>query len=158
MKEKLVRVEFANPEIRSIDHISYISEAVEHASKNLMRKGVKIRILTDTSYKNSSVILNLLIPDEIAEPFSIGNHLRGVSDYLLKKYECYRQFRIGKRLFHYIENPSFSQHNELRCPITLDAALNAMSAFANLLHKTDDNSTEKVKKILAILDGNNPEE
>ena len=103
MITKKVMIEFANPQIRAVDHLSDISEAVDFAHCNLLFRH-KVLLKQPYVIDDKFVILELDIPDEKAEKFSCGNHLRGIGKYLLKnKSEYYRSYCIGNRLFFYIE-------------------------------------------------------
>lgn len=77
-----------------------IVEAIEFASKNLFAKH-GVHILNIDINDDNDTILMLSIPDDIAGSFSVGNHLRGISQYLLKNYPKYKDFLVGKRLLSY---------------------------------------------------------
>lgn len=109
---KKVMIEFANPRIRAVDHFSDIYMAADYAHCNLL---FRYKVLLKMPYviDNRFVILELDIPDEKAEKFSCGNHLRGISNYLLKgKGEYYRPYCMGKRLLFYIEVPNKEDRKE----------------------------------------------
>ena len=99
---QLIRVEFADPRIRAIDHIDDLCEAVEHAKWNLhTRHHIEIQ---PPRKVGDNVLIGISIPDMFPGIFRVGNHLRGVSKYLLRTYpERYSNFRIGTRLLYYIE-------------------------------------------------------
>lgn len=84
----------------------WLCEAVKSASYNLYsRYRVKInRPIMVKGYFNSYCISELEIPKYLYSNFNIGNHLRGVSAYLLKNYpNHFKPLLVGKRLLFYIE-------------------------------------------------------
>ena len=103
MITKKVMIEFANPRIKVKDHLSDINKAIDHAKFNLYcRHHIRLNLLTISQI--DKVVIEMEIPEEAIENFSIGNHLRGISKYLLKEYgNYYKNFTMGKRLFYYIE-------------------------------------------------------
>lgn len=111
MVRKVVVINFANGNLKAINRITDISEAVAHAEKNLLIKhGIAVMGLYDTKNK---LVLELGIPDEISENFTPGRHLRGISKYLLNKNEkYYKYFLVGTRLLHYNVYPSFAELGE----------------------------------------------
>lgn len=104
MVTKYVHIEFANPKIRAAWHLlPDISEAVEHASHNLYLRH-KVKVKMPLIVHDSKVIIKMEIPENIAEKFNAGNHLRGVSQYLLKlRPDYYKKFTIGNRLLFYVD-------------------------------------------------------
>lgn len=55
-------------------------------------------------YGEDKVVVEIKIPEEIVETFSIGPHLKGVATYLLKNCNGrYYQYLVGKRLLMYTE-------------------------------------------------------
>ena len=99
--KKVVILRFANPKIRASDHMSDIQKAVESASHNLY--GRHDIVLSPTIQKYGiDVQLDLSIPADLEPVFNCGNRLRGISDYLLKHYDFYKQCRVGSRLLYYI--------------------------------------------------------
>lgn len=74
--------------------------AIEFASKNLFAKH-GVHILDIDINDDNNTILILSIPDDIADSFSVGNHLRGISQYLLKNHPEYKELLVGKRLLSY---------------------------------------------------------
>lgn len=106
MVRKVIVISFANRNLRAVDRMSDISEAVSHAEYNLLtRHGIGILGLYDAKNK---VVLEMSVPDELAEKFTPGMHLRGVSKYLLEKHgQFYKHFLKGTRLLHYTVYQSF---------------------------------------------------
>ena len=84
------------------DHYDDVLNACHHASLNLeLRHKVK---MTNVSFFEGAVFITLDIPNTAAKTFSIGNHLRGISSYLIKNCDFdYGQYRIGKRLLQYVD-------------------------------------------------------
>ena len=103
---KMVQIEFTDSSIQAADAIYDIRKAAESASINLnLRYDVVLQypMLAD----ENKVVVELKIPEEIVDTFSVGNHLRGISTYLLKR--CggrYDKYLVGKRLLNYIEIPT----------------------------------------------------
>ena len=52
---------------------------------------------------DGSACVKLLSSKELDDSFSIGNHLRGIADYLIKHGTAidYKQYCVGKRLLYY---------------------------------------------------------
>ena len=102
MITKTIFIEFANPQIRAANYISDIIEAAYNAKFNLYFR-YKIH-LHQPYIKDNMVFIEMDIPEDIGETIKCGNHLRGISAYLLKKKgDFYKQHRIGNRLLYYIE-------------------------------------------------------
>lgn len=79
----MVQIEFTDSSIQAADAIYDIRKAAESASINLnLRYDVVLQypMLAD----ENKVVVELKIPEEIVDTFSVGNHLRGISTYLLK--------------------------------------------------------------------------
>lgn len=100
-KSKTVRIEFANPTVKAIDYISDISKAVRSASKNLYTKHDVV--ISEPRIEYELVFVDLLIPRQIFSNFKVGNHLRGISTFLLKHDDQYRKYCVGTRLLYFIE-------------------------------------------------------
>lgn len=100
---RIIRIEFADPRIKAIDHIDDLHEAVDHAWKNLyLRHGV---MLSYPEIKDGQVLIGIDLPDAYKENFRIGPHLRGVSSYLLAKFpKRYSNHRIGTRLLYFMDS------------------------------------------------------
>ncbi len=82
-----------------------ILAAVNFANINLIsRHDVHITYI-DEDDCHRGLVLTVLIPDDISDTFSVGNHLRGISQYLLKNYPKYKDLLVGKRLFSYTVLP-----------------------------------------------------
>lgn len=104
---KKVLITFAKPGIKidRKDQWDDIFNAVDTASVNL-RSRYKVLVTSLEQTKHDQYILELNIPDEMASGFSIGNHLRGISSYLLSKSsrkDIYKANKIGNRLLQYVE-------------------------------------------------------
>lgn len=101
MVTKTILIHFANPRIRAVDHFSDICEAADHAHYNLYIRH-KVRLYAPYQSDNN-VFIKMEIPDESCENFNPGNHLRGISAYLIKKHgDAYRKYRVGNRLFYFL--------------------------------------------------------
>lgn len=103
-----VRFCFASKRHRTISPEEYkcLCEAVKYASCNLYsRYRVKIDSpIMVKGYFNSYCVSELEIPNYLYSNFNIGNHLRGVSAYLLKNYpNHFKPLLVGKRLLFYVE-------------------------------------------------------
>lgn len=102
MTRKSIFIEFANPKIKAVDHILDILEAADYAQFNLY---VRHKIRLQKPYVlDDRVILEMDIPENLGETINYGNHLRGISIYLLKnRGDFYKKYRIGNRLLYYME-------------------------------------------------------
>ena len=81
---KTVRIEFADPRIRAVDAIRDIRDAAKFVSLNLYsRHNVQLQVPMISD--NNMVTVEIKIPEQDVYNFAIGNHLRGMSIYLLKK-------------------------------------------------------------------------
>ena len=102
MVTKTIFIEFANPRIKAEDNFEDICEAAEHTKYNLY---VRHKIHLETPrITNDGVTVAMNIPDDLAENFNPGYHLRGIASYLLKKHGYfYKDYRVGNRLLYYIE-------------------------------------------------------
>mgnify|MGYP004486373005 CR=1 FL=1 len=131
---KYIQIEFANSSIKAIDAVHDIRKGVEAAALNLYsRYDVQIRI-----------------PEDIVDNFSIGPHLKGVANYLLKSCNNkYDEYVVGKRLLVYtvIATPQRSEHHNLR----MEKRLEAIEDFVRLLKRSDDNAINAINEIIEIL-------
>lgn len=101
--KKLIQIEFANPSIKAMGCIKDIREAATNASINLKDR-YDVVLHSPKLCTNAKVYVEIDIPEAIESKFAIGNHLRGISTYLLKKYgDKYNQYLDGKRLLHFID-------------------------------------------------------
>ena len=145
---KTVQLDFANQSIRAIDHIQNIRKSAEYASLNLLsRYGVRLQMPMPTP--NDTVIVDLMIPEKVAGSFAIGNHLRGISDYLLKHCDNqYQEYLVGKRLLIYTE---VSSPDYVPAKIATIDRFEAISDFAKLLERSDEEALDQISRILTIL-------
>ena len=100
-------------------------------------------------YGEDKVIVEIKIPEEIVDTFAIGPHLKGVATYLLKQYTGrYNQYLVGKRLLVYTEvaTPNSSENN-----FRMEDRLEAVSKFAKLLERSDEEAIDAISQILIIL-------
>lgn len=145
---KNIQIEFADSSMRAVDAIHDIREGVRSASLNLYSR-YDVQIQTPMLYGEDKVVVEIKIPDEIVNTFSIGPHLKGVANYLLKSCNGrYNQYLVGKRLLVYTEiaTPDMSDN---RFP--LENRLEAVAKFAKLLERSDEEAMEAISRILVIL-------
>lgn len=145
---KKIQIEFANPNIRAIDYIQDIRRAAEYAGLNLFsRYDVQLQYPMPT--EDDRVVVEIRIPDGIADSFAIGNHLRGISSYLLSRYgERYQNYLVGKRLLNYIEVQE-PRHKDTR--LSMIDRLEAVVSFTQLLERTDEEAIDRIDRIMMIL-------
>ena len=146
---KNIQIEFADSSMRAIDAIHDIREGVRSASLNLYSR-YDVQIQTPMLYGEDKVVVEIKIPEEIVNTFSIGPHLKGVANYLLKSCNGrYNQYLVGKRLLVYTEiaTPDMSDN---RFP--LENRLEAVAKFAKLLERSDEEAMDAISRILAILE------
>ena len=147
MHTKKVQIEFADSNIRAIDHIQDIRKAAENAGLNLFsRYDVQLQYPMPDGDR---VVVEIMIPDEIAETFAVGNHLRGISKFLLSRCRnCNQPSFVGKRLLNYTE-----VKEDFREPVGLAMVdrLEAVAAFAKLLERSDKEALDQISRILVVL-------
>lgn len=145
---KNIQIEFANSSMKAINAIHDIREGVKNASLNLYSR-YDVQIQTPMLYGDDKVVVEIKIPEEIVETFSIGPHLKGVSSYLLKNCNGrYDRYVVGKRLLVYTEvaSPSMSKNK-----FPMEDRLEAVAKFAKLLERSDEEATNVISQILIIL-------
>lgn len=155
MVSKFVRIEFADSRISAANAIQDIRKAVQFVSLNLYSRH-DVQLQMPMISIDNMVVLEMKIPDEKADSFPIGNHLRGISVYLLKKCDNrYDQYPVGNRLLTYTEisNPSFV--GDYKNTFTAVDQLEAIASFAHLLQRSDPDSVNRIYRILAILKEDN---
>lgn len=148
MVTKTIQLEFADPNVRAIDYIQDIRKAAESAGLNLFsRYDVQLQYPMPTV--DDRVVVEIKIPEEIAETFAVGNHLRGISNYLLSRCgDRYKAFLVGKRLLNYIE---VQESNQPPAGFSMADRLEAIVSFAKLLERSDDEAMDAISRILIIL-------
>ena len=104
MVTKKIAIKFVKLQVEMGETIrNDINDAIWAASHNLYtRYGIilKLEEITDSQ----TIIVKMEIPDDKTENFKPGNHLRGISKYLLKiRPNFYKRFLLGKRLLIYWE-------------------------------------------------------
>ena len=146
---KQIQLEFADTRIRAVDCITDIRNAVENATRNLFTKyGVRLQTPTVTEYDR--VIVEIQIPIKIADRFAIGNHLRGVSKYLLDNFSSrYQPYLVGRRLLNYIDASKAKQKSE---ELSATDRFEAIISFTRLMERSDKVAMDRIKRILTILD------
>ena len=143
---KMVQIEFTDSSIQAADAIYDIRKAAESASINLnLRYDVVLQypMLAD----ENKVVVELKIPEEIVDTFSVGNHLRGISTYLLKR--CggrYDKYLVGKRLLNYIPTPEVKTDK-----LPMVDRLEAIVRFTKLLERSDSEALDYINRILIVL-------
>lgn len=146
--EQVVQIDLASTKHSAYNNFPEIKKAVESASLGLYRKyDVQIK---DVQTVNEKVIMHITIPNDIADTFSIGYHLRGVSTYLMKNYkEKYTGLLVGKRLLTYtiIPKPTDKEDNNMSVYEKLDT----INKFVELLKLNDESSKMKIQTIISIL-------
>ena len=145
---KHIILEFADSRIHASDRLHDIREAAEYAGLNLFGR-FEVRLGYPKLTEKGDVMVEVGIPDTIAENFSVGNHLRGISRYLLRRYgDRYREYLVGKRLLLYFDA-------DARIPNVsgFDGTdrLEMIRAFANLLKCSDEESLGYIREIRAVL-------
>lgn len=145
---KNIQIEFADSSMKAIDAIHDIREGVRSASLNLYSR-YDVKIETPMLYGEDKVVVEIKIPDEIVETFSIGPHLKGIANYLLKNCNGrYDQYVVGKRLLVYTEVAPPNTSDE-RFP--MEDRLEAVAKFAKLLERSDEEAMDAISRILDIL-------
>lgn len=99
--QKHIEIYFTDPLISMKDHKSDIMAALKHASHNLYSR-YKIDMIMPIREIDNKVVI--ILDGDMDEDFNVGNHLRGISSYLLHHCEYpYKQHRIGSRLLYYYD-------------------------------------------------------
>lgn len=147
MVTKRIQIEFADPGIRAIDHIQDIRKAAENAGLNLYsRYNVQLQYPMPDGDR---VVVEIKIPEEIAVTFKIGNHLRGISNFLLSTWnDRYHPYLVGKRLLNYNE---LDESDQKEIGLAAVDRLEAVAAFARLLERNDEEAMDMISRILVIL-------
>ena len=110
MLEK-VYLEFANSNLRACDNLYALDQAVKNASINL-----KQRHDIDIELESIGKYVWLWVRTNDDKQINYGNHLRGISRYLLKsEWEDinYSDYLVGNRLLNYYPMSKFSDYVEL---------------------------------------------
>ena len=145
---KNIQIEFADSSIKAADAIYDVREGVNSAALNLYsRYGVQIQ--TPMIYGEDKVVVEIKIPEEIVNTFSIGPHLKGVANYLLKSCNGrYDQYVVGKRLLIYTE---IAAPDKTYSRFTMEDRLDAIAKFAKLLERSDEEAMDAISQILVVL-------
>lgn len=145
---KNIQIEFADSSMKAINAIHDIREAVKSASLNLYSR-YNVRTQTPMIYGEDKVVVEIEIPKEIVKTFSIGPHLKGVANYLLKNCNGrYDQYLVGKRLLVYTEVAAPDASNN---KFPMEDRLEAVAKFAKLLERSDEEAMDAISQILVIL-------
>lgn len=149
MITKKVMIEFAKPDVKACNHFYDIRRAAKNAADNLASRHdvFVVEIFIDAG---NNVIITLRMPEEKAENFAIGNHLRGISNYLLRNYgDIYKRYLVGRRLLNYVEVPE-TEHVPIKT-ISLTDRFEMIVSLSKLLERSDDESLDRIMKIADIL-------
>ena len=151
MVTKKVFINFADTRIQAIDYISDIRKAAENAGLNLFsRYGIQLQYPMP---ENGRVVVEIKIPEEIANDFKYGNRLRGIATFLLNKYDDkYKEHIVGNRLLIYSEVEDSIQQSD---KLTGDDKVKAIEKFSRLLLRTDNIAMNRIERIIDILDEQN---
>ena len=145
---KTVQIEFADPDYNAVDCIKDLRAATESASLNLFSK-YEVRLEPLRILNGCLVVMDIRIPEDIVADFSVGNHLRGVSAYLLKYCDHrYDDAVCGKRLLNYTVLP---ENVESSNSYTINERLSLISEIAELLKNDDEITNDKIMQIKTIL-------
>lgn len=145
---KNIQIEFADSSMKAIDAIHDIREGVRSASLNLYSR-YDVQIQTPMLYGEDKVVVEIKIPEKIVDTFSIGPHLKGVANYLLKSCNGrYDQYVVGKRLLVYTEVAAPAMPDNC---IPMENRLEAVAKFARLLERSDEEAMDAIHQILVIL-------
>lgn len=145
---KTVKIEFANSEWHAADCIQDLRKAAKSASLNLYSK-YDVQIELPRIVNNTLVVMDMRIPEDIAETFSVGNHLRGVSAYLMKHCDGrYDDAVVGNRILNYVVIPAPESDDTL---IPTVQRFSLISEMAELLKNTDCMTNDKIARIIAIM-------
>ncbi len=150
MVTKRIQLEFADTTVKAIDHIQDIRKAAESAGLNLLsRYDVQLQYPKPTA--DDKVVVEIYIPEEIVDTFAVGNHLRGISSYLLdeRKYgDRYKKYCVGKRLLNYIELDA----EEVSTDKSMLHRMDTIIDFVKLMQRSDDEALDKICRIVSILE------
>lgn len=149
---KNIQIEFADSSMKAIDAIQDIREGVRSASLNLYSR-YDVQIQMPMRYGTDKVVVEIKIPEKIVGAFSIGPHLKGVANYLLKNCNGrYDKYVVGKRLLVYTE-VAVAGSPDIRFP--MEERLEAVVNFTRLLERSDEEAMDAISEILTILRGVN---
>lgn len=145
---KMVQIEFADSRIKAEDAFLDIRNATQFVSLNLYSR-YDVQLQTPVMLDDGRVAIEIKIPEERADDFALGNHLRGISMYLLKKCgDRYGKYLVGNRLLTYTEISTPSIDNTC---YTMADRFEAIASFAHLLERSDKNSLDQIKRVFEIL-------
>ena len=139
---KIVDIQFANGEsLREV--FSCVREYIHSVDGRIcMDTGLKI---SGPYLKGNRVWIEVVIPDNYEGNEDIALRLRGMGRYLSKKGIPIENFKVGNRIFNYIEYEDEESSSIDR--------LQMNEQFSKLLMRNDTESLEKLVKIDQILNG-----
>jgi len=153
MVTKKIQLEFADPSIRAVDHIQNIRLAAKNAGLNLYSR-YNVQLQYPMSTDDNKVVVEIKIPDELKDSFAVGNRLRGISNFLLNRCgDRYKDYLVGRRLLNYVEVSDIDS-GSVSPVLSMVDRLEAISSFAKLLERTDDEAVDAIDRILLILNEN----
>ncbi|MEG1773513.1 MAG: hypothetical protein RR320_01525 [Oscillospiraceae bacterium] len=145
---KTVQIEFADPRMRASDALEDLRRGAEAAALNLFSRH-DVRLQIPRILEDNRVVVEIKLPEELVETFAVGNHLRGIASYLLKSCNGrYEPYVSGNRLLNYYEvaAPKIQADS-----LPMTDRLEAVSAFARLLERSDAEAMEQIGRIRMIL-------
>lgn len=151
MVTKLVQIDFADSNRKAADAIADIRKAQEYVCLNLFgRYDVRLEM---PQIAGGKVTMEVKIPDEIADTFAIGPHLKGIAMYLLKADSKYQDFLVGRRLLEYTvlsDSRSFASDS-----LTLQDKVSIVSRLVEMIKFDDKDTLVKFSRIRDILEEKN---
>ena len=148
---RFIQIDFADPGIKAVDEFTDIREAVRNAGLNLYSR-FDIQ-LQDPRIRDGRVIVEVKIPESDAGSFTAGRRLRGISAYLLRRYkDKYIPHKVGDRLLVYADAEEKPSADGSLLSLTMVDRLDAVSRFALLLERNDDESLCRIEKIIALIE------
>ncbi|MBP5495241.1 MAG: hypothetical protein J6X97_09095 [Lachnospiraceae bacterium] len=158
MISKFVQLEFADPRIRAIDYIQDIRDAAKNASLNLYSR-YDVQLQYPFCTEDNRVIIEIRIPDNKISSFgNIGNHLRGLSTFLLTKYpNTYNNYTVGKRLLIYVELDSINEQNNSKntAILTMVDRFEIIASLSKIMERSDVDALETIRSIKELIDNFN---
>lgn len=146
---KMVQIEFANPRMKAINAIQDIRKGVEAASLNLYAR-YDVQLQWPMPFGDDKVVVEVKIPEEKAGSFALGNHLRGISAYLLKYCDGkYDEYVVGKRLLNYVELSETEMNTD---SLSMAVRLEMIADLSRLLKRSDPEAIDKIGQIRTILE------
>ena len=117
-KQIEVIIDFANPNLKAVDHIEDFKMAIQNYTRNiLLNQGIEI---SDPYVERSKMFVKLEIPTDIYDEFKACHKLKSISRFLLKMdNRDYSKYRFKNRLLDFLHLKGISKEY-----------------YFNVLHKT----------------------